>query len=85
MAHESENGNCREVSKCIHILNLMMDNEASEEEESFIRDHLDRCIECLEHYEVEKEIRSLIRKKIAHKKVPQELILEIKNKIAQSA
>lgn len=82
MKSNTTNGQCKELDKCIELLNLIMDNEALPEEESFIDQHLENCACCLKQYEVEKEFRSLIKKKLENKEVPGDLITSIKNKIA---
>ena len=60
---------------------LMLDNEASKEEEVYVQDHIEQCMVCFEHYEVEKQIRELIRKKIANMPVPEGLAHQIRTKI----
>ncbi|XOV91874.1 MAG: hypothetical protein ACFHWX_16905 [Bacteroidota bacterium] len=75
-------------SKCgeyLEILNLMLDNEASTEQEEYLTDHFERCVTCLEHYEVEKEIRLLIKTKVKRQPVPGDLASEIRRKIFKSA
>lgn len=76
---------CADFKKCLAILHTMLDNEASQEEENYLMSHLEKCIFCFEQYEVEKQIKQLIKSKIHKLDVPADLIKDIKNKIAQSA
>ncbi len=84
MKSETTNGRCKDLDKCIELLNLIIDNEALPEEESFIDEHLENCACCLKQYEVEKEFRSLLKRKLEHREVPIDLIVSIKNKIAST-
>ena len=81
MKGETSNGRCKDVERCIELLHVIMDNESIPEEEKFVHDHLENCACCLKQYEVEKEFRSLIKRKLEHKEVPSDLIAMIKYKI----
>ncbi|MEM8894585.1 MAG: hypothetical protein AAGC88_08405 [Bacteroidota bacterium] len=81
MKGETSNGRCKDVEKCIELLNVIMDNESIPEEEKFVNEQLENCACCLKQYEVEKEFRSLIKRKLEHKEVPSDLIAMIKHKI----
>ena len=59
----------------------MLDKEASAEQENYVNEHLEGCINCFEHFELEKEIRDLIKTKIANLPVPDGLAKEIRAKI----
>lgn len=81
MEEKEENHNCRQFKKCMDILHLMLDNEATREQEQFVKDHIETCMVCFEQYEVEKQIRDLIRSKITNQPVPSDLIHQIRSKI----
>ncbi len=83
MANSSDKG-CGEYYKCLEILRLMLDNEASREEEEYLNTHIDSCIICFEEYNLEKEIRELLKSKIDKHEVPGELVQSIRSKIIQS-
>lgn len=76
---------CSEFDKCLEILYLMLDNEADEDQENYLRRHLDNCMVCFEQYKVEKQIRELLRAKCANQPVPKDLAQSIRHKILQSA
>lgn len=81
---KEENG-CKDFDKCLEILYLMLDNEASKDQESYLNSHLDHCMVCFEQYEVEKQIRQLLRTKMANQPVPADLAQTIRNKVFLSA
>lgn len=78
------NNVCADFSNCLKILRLMLDNEASKEDEIYMMSHIEKCMFCFEQYQVEKQIRALIKSKTASIPVPADLINEIRNKISQS-
>ncbi|MEP4133732.1 MAG: anti-sigma factor [Cyclobacteriaceae bacterium] len=78
-------GVCSEFKNCLKILHLMLDDEASKDEEAYLTEHIEKCMFCFEQYEVEKQIRELLRTKSAKMTVPADLANLIKSKISQSA
>ncbi|MEQ8336278.1 MAG: hypothetical protein RIA62_02960 [Cyclobacteriaceae bacterium] len=72
-------------SEYLEILHLMLDNEATKEQENYLSAHVDKCMTCLQLYEVEKEIRILIKTKLTSQSVPPGLASEIRRKIFKSA
>lgn len=88
MSETSENkssGDCQEFSKCFQILHLMLDNEASTEEESYFNAHIENCMFCFEQYEVEKHIRELLKTRVADLPVPSDLAQMIRSRIFHTA
>lgn len=79
------NNACTEFEKCLGILYLMLDNEANHEQEVYIHTHIEKCMVCFEQYEVEKQIRQLLKTKLANQEVPQDLAHSIRAKVFQSA
>lgn len=74
---------CSDFDKCMRILNLMLDDEADEVQEEYFFNHIEKCIVCFSHYNVEKQIRELLKRKLQKRKVPAELAIDIRNKIVQ--
>ena len=72
---------CGDFDKCVRILNLMLDNEATPSEEAFFHSHIEKCMICFAHYNVEMQIRQLIKTKMNSKSVPNALAIEIRHKI----
>lgn len=77
---ESDNG-VSTCTECLEILEIMLDNEASKEQQNYVNEHIEGCLHCFEHMEVEKQIRELIKTKIAQLPVPEGLAKEIRAKI----
>ena len=74
-------GPCEDHEKCIHIINLIIDGEANEEEETFFYTHIQDCLHCAQYYKLEQSIREAIRKKLEIKQAPEDLIQEVRQKV----
>jgi len=72
-------------SECLKILNLVLDEEASPEEQEYFKKHIETCMPYYEIYSVDKAIKDLIKEKCYNKQVPQSLIDQIKKQITQEA
>ena len=72
---------CNDFEKCLKILNLKLDNEASEDQEAFFNTHIGKCMICFAHYNIELQLRRLIKTKVNHRPIPEELAQEIRLKI----
>lgn len=81
MKNKNQKAGCEEFKKCMEILQLMLDNEATKDQEHFVHDHIDGCMVCFEQYQVETEIRKLLRSKITNQPVPNGLVEDIRTKI----
>jgi anti-sigma factor (TIGR02949 family) len=75
---------CSESEECNQLLQLILDGEATPEQEKKFYQHIDTCVYCLNGYELEKSIRKLIKTKIARQTVPTDLVDTIKLKIRQT-
>ncbi len=67
--------------KCLELLELITDNEASSEEEKRFREHINACLPCYESFNLEKSIKEMLQTKLEKKQVPEDLIESIKLKI----
>lgn len=76
---------CKEYEKCLEYLHLMLDNEATEAQEKYLKNHLEHCMVCFEQYEVERQIRELLKTKLINQKVPDNLAAAIRTRVFQSA
>ena len=74
---------CSDYDKCLRILNLILDNEATAKQEDFFYSHIENCMTCFAHFNVEKQIRQLIKEKIGNKTVPAALADQIRGKIVK--
>lgn len=73
-------GKC-EDEECNRLLQLILDGEASENDEEVFFQHIKNCSYCYNGYMLEKSIRKLIRTKIKKESVPADLVDSIKLKI----
>ena len=72
---------CSDYDKCLRILNLILDNEATTKQEEYFYSHIENCKVCFAHFNIEKQIRQLIKSKLCNKSVPSALANEIRSKI----
>ena len=72
---------CSDFDKCLKILNLILDNEATEIQKVFFDSHIEKCMVCFAHYNVERQIRQLIKKKLNQHPVSYALVNEVRSKI----
>ena len=77
-------GNCSDIDKYIFILRQVLDGEASSEDEAYLAKHLDSCSCCLGAYELEKNVREMLKTRLEHREVPSGLANSIRAKILQS-
>ena len=73
-------GKC-EDEECNRLLQIILDGEASENDEKAFFQHIKNCSYCYNGYMLEKSIRKLIRTKIKKESVPADLLDSIKLKI----
>lgn len=76
------------MAKCteyLELVQLVLDNESTREQEVYLRRHLKMCVKCLEKYEMEKELKKALKIKLQSKEVPMGLADSIRAKIAKSA
>ena len=72
---------CSEEQDCLKKLEVILDNEASPEEEAAYFSHINKCWPCFENYNLEKAIRELIKSKIEKRTVPLDLEQRIRSEI----
>lgn len=71
-------GNCEKVHEILHVI---IDDEATQDEENFFKDHVDDCSPCLEKYNIEKSLIDKIKSKLSHKCCPENIVKSIKENI----
>ena len=74
--------NCSEY---LELIQLVLDDEASKNQDLYLKRHFRICPDCLNHLKLDKEVKKAIRLKLSNKTVPADLVDSIKNKIAKSA
>ncbi len=75
---------CPNQQECMEMLQLIVDGEAShDQKEHFLKHHLEECMTCYKNYHLEVAIRQLLKTKCTGS-APQELVDDIKRKVAQN-
>jgi len=69
--------------KLVDILELIIDKEASPEQEQFFKNHIEGCAPCLDHYEIDEAMHSLIKEKLEKKECKTSLLDSIKSEISK--
>lgn len=66
--------NCRET---IRELNAFLDGELPAEVHQHIHEHLDECMDCLQAFDFEAELKQAIRRKCSNDEMPPGLLARI--------
>ncbi|MCF6361291.1 MAG: hypothetical protein L3J29_11085 [Cyclobacteriaceae bacterium] len=77
----SKKARCPEEEHWLELVRLMLDGQTTEEETSYVIDHVEGCYRCYDNYDLEKEIREAIKNKSINLKVSDALIARINNEI----
>ena len=80
----NEQGQCKEHEKCMELLELILDGEASDQDKQYVNSHVERCMPCYRAYNLEKEIRKVLKNNLHQKPVPDDLVNSIKIKIRET-
>ncbi|MBX2964634.1 MAG: mycothiol system anti-sigma-R factor [Cyclobacteriaceae bacterium] len=81
---------CTEPSKpgnslsCMEMLQLILDGDATPEQQHAFKAHLDECMPCYKEYNLDVTLKVLIKSKCNGKGAPPELIEKIKSQISQN-
>jgi anti-sigma factor (TIGR02949 family) len=59
----------------------MLDEESSPEDNDFVLKHVEGCYQCYDNYNVEKEIRTAVKRRSRNLKIPGDVMKKIKMKI----
>ncbi|MEQ9289029.1 MAG: zf-HC2 domain-containing protein [Cyclobacteriaceae bacterium] len=65
------------------LVQLVIDGEASSQEETYLRRHLKMCLKCLDRYNIDSEIKQMLKLKLAKMEVPAGLAETIRSKLVQ--
>lgn len=70
-----------DCSKFVDLMQLILDDEATNEQICFFKEHMDDCRGCLDYYEDEKNLIDQVRAKLERKCCPESLKSTILGKI----
>ena len=76
---------CKDHAKCMELLQLILDGEATESEQEYYKSHMEKCMPCYREYNLESAIRRVLKTNIQKKPVPADLVNCIKSKIKETA
>ena len=74
---------CSDKRNCLEMLQLILDGEASPEQKSNFKLHIDECMPCFQHYHFDQKIKELLKLK-CNSEAPADLIELIKSKIKEN-
>ncbi len=66
---------------CLEILNLVMDGEATAEQEEMFVKHIQTCMPYYEIYTLDRTIKEMLKTKCCSKDVPNDLLDAIKSRV----
>lgn len=70
---------------CMEMLQIILDGEATEEQYSYFKSHMDSCLPCFKSYEVDMAIKELLKTKCCGGDAPADLVNKIKSHIEQTS
>ncbi|OKL39017.1 anti-sigma factor family protein [Pontibacter flavimaris] len=73
-----------ECGRVSDMLDLMIDGEASSEEQRFFNDHIEECVNCFENHQKQKLLKGLVSGHLKRVIVPQSLVRSIKARIQET-
>jgi len=76
---------CQNRQECLKAIRLILDEEATEEQLKYFKQHADVCMPCIENYNLEVTIRQLLCDRLQRKAVPVEVVNSIRTKINEIA
>lgn len=71
--------------ECIKLLQLVLDNEATQQEKHTFEQHVCNCMPYFQIYEVDKMIKSMVKEACCDTNAPSDLAHAIKSRILQEA
>jgi mycothiol system anti-sigma-R factor len=69
---------------CMQMLQLILDGEASHEQEAYFKSHMDQCSPCFKSYSLDIQIKELLKTRCCGESAPTELIEQIKMQISRN-
>jgi len=81
---EERKVSCGDVSKCFQLLESILDGEMCEEGKEVLKEKLDKCQPCFEHFHLEQAIREVLKTKCTKQPVPTQLADSIRQMIHES-
>ena len=70
---------------CIEMLQLILDGEATDEQQEYFKSHMNLCMPCFKSYNLDMSIKELLKSRCCGDQVPPGLVDQIKMQIGQNA
>ncbi|MBK7649482.1 MAG: mycothiol system anti-sigma-R factor [Flammeovirgaceae bacterium] len=67
---------------CMEMLQLILDGEATGEQQTYFKSHMDKCAPCFKSYDLDNTIKELLKTRCCGDSVPAGLVEQIKNQIS---
>ncbi|HRK53684.1 MAG TPA: mycothiol system anti-sigma-R factor [Cyclobacteriaceae bacterium] len=64
---------------CLEMLQAILDGDATEEQQQYFREHMDKCKPCYKSHELNMQIKQLVKSKCCGSHVPPDLVEKIKS------
>nr|WP_245859625.1 MULTISPECIES: hypothetical protein [unclassified Spirosoma] len=72
---------CSHRADCLKLIQLILDGEATEQQLARAKANLESCKPCIQMYQLEKEVKELLTKRIEKRCCPEQLVATIKSRI----
>ncbi|HNR75311.1 MAG: Anti-sigma factor RshA [Bacteroidetes bacterium OLB12] len=69
---------------CMEMLQIIVDGEATSEQQEYFKNHMDRCLPCFKSYDLDMAIKQLLKSRCCGGEAPTGLIEQIKIQIKQN-
>jgi anti-sigma factor (TIGR02949 family) len=70
--------------ECVKSLQMVVDGEATKEQENYFMTHLEECMPCYNFYQLEKSVKLILQNKIQKKSAPPSLAEDIRTKLRKN-
>lgn len=72
---------CSHRADCLKMIQLILDGEATDQQLAKVKANLESCRPCIEMYQLEKEVKELLTKRMEKRCCPDQLVATIKSRI----
>jgi anti-sigma factor RsiW len=77
-------GQDAECEKVVYLLDVIIDGEASSEEQAYFNQHIEECMPCFENHQKQKLLKGLVSGHLKRVIVPESLAVSIKAQIQET-
>lgn len=77
----SKKARCPDEERCLELVRLMLDDQATDADSAYVTKHIDGCYRCYDNYDLENAIRKVVKDKANNVKVSEEVKSEINSKV----